>query len=298
MDRIFVEQELNNTLRIAVVDRYRIFNAQNPGQLATVFECSLSDPTDSDRAELYFAMAPSIGADKIFSDIKDTYRSAKLNVWSIAVKDSSTENIFSAVAPLSREDRLSIYSTKHSITPDDSITSTSKSLFSLLAFGEKQSWKTGLLQRCINCLVYPKFFNNPQVQSVIDEEYRRIMRFKYETETTGIPPIQDGVLVDFIRRITSLLELKHSRDTTVFSSIPSSISQYLDFFVRVIPSFNKYDSLQEGLSLVLSIWSGSQVVKCDNCYKLELNATVTEALSYMIPLPVKPEKLALLDTPM
>lgn len=300
MDRIFVEQEIEGTLRIAAIDKHRIFNAQNPGDLATVFECSSTDPTPEDCAEIFYALAPSIGADDIFVDIKEHRRSCKLNVWSIGIKDRDINNLFMAVTPLNHDDRIKLYTTKYSITPDNTITSNSISLFSLVAFSDTQSWKTGILQRCFDSLVLPKFRNNPSVYSLCDEQYRKIMRFKYETETEtmGTPSIVNGILISFIRRITEMIELKHSRDTTIFFEIPNEIDPYLKFFEKDIPPHLLKESLQDRLSNVLSLWVGSTVMKCENGYRLELDCDVTEALGYMAPLLIKPKQLAILETPM
>lgn len=298
MDRFFVEQIVDDIHRIAVIDRHRIFSAENPGQLATVFECSLTNPTAEDNSQIFFAMAPSIGADNIFADFKESYRSCKLNSWSIVAKNRDINNIFQAVEPFKHSDRLELYSKRHSITPKETIISSSKSLFSLVAFAEKQDWKTGILQRCIDALVLPEYRNNPEVYSLIDEEYRRLLRFKYETEYEGTPDIINGVLVLFVRRLISLLGLKHSHDTTPFNDIPDSIDCYLEYFSKTIPFYKIQESRKDQISSILTLWTGATIVDCEGCYKLEIEHNVCKALRYMAPLLKRPTTLKILETPM
>lgn len=298
MNLIFVEQIADDTHRIAVIDKHRIFSAENPGQLATVFECSLTKPTAEDNAQIFFAMAPSIGADNIFADLKEPHRSRKLNTWSIVAKNRDINNLFQAVEPLKHSDRLELYSKRYSITPEETITSTSKSLLSLVAFAEKQDWKTGILQRCVDALVLPEHRNNPEVYSVIDEEYRRLLRFKYETEYEGTPDITNGVLVSFVRRVISLFGLKHSHDTTLFAEIPDSIDSYLEEFKKTIPFYKIEGSRKDRISSILTLWTGAAIVDCEGCYKLEIEPNVSQALRYMAPLLKRPTTLAILETPM
>lgn len=299
MDRIFVEQITDDTHSIAVIDKHRIFSAENPGQLATVFECSLTNPTVEDNAQIFYAMAPSIGADNVFADLKEPHRSCKLNSWSIVTKDRDINNLFQAVEPLKHSDRVDLYSTRHSITPEETVTSTSKSLFSLVAFSEKQNWKTGILQRCIDALVLPQYKSNAEVYSVIDEEYRKLLRFKYEIEYEGTPDIPNGVLVSFIRRVVSILGLQHSHDTTTFHEIPDSIDSYLDFFKKTIPFYKMEGSRKDRLSNILTLWSGAKIIEItDGGYKLEIEQNVLQGLSYMAPLLQRPKTLTILETPM
>jgi hypothetical protein len=297
-ERFFIEQEIDNTYRIAVIDIDRIYNSTNPGTLATVFECSLSNPSDNDRAEIYYALAPSIGADYIFADIKEKYRTCKLNNWSISIKDNSSDNIFSSLSPLDINHRIQLYSKQYSITPEQTITSASDSLFSLLDLSKQLSWKTGILQRCIDSLVYPQYRKNPKVYSCIDLQYRRVMRFKYETEFLGIPLISDGILVEFIRKITSSIGLKHSRDNTSFIIINDNVSHYINFIETTYPVFYIQGDIKDKLSYILCLWIGSTIIEINHSYKLELNDDVTEALSYTTSLLVKPEKLVIIDAPM
>jgi len=295
MDTIFIEEEVDKVLRIAVIDKHRIFNARNPGLLGAVFECSLENPTSQDRAEIFFALAPTINADDIFLDLTTKYKSCKLNTWSVVVKNSNSTNLFTAVSPIDREDRLKLYSTKHSITPSDTITVESKALIALVSFSEKLAWKTGILQRCINSLVHSDYFNDAYVHSIIDEHYRQVMRFKYETEASDVSSM---ILVVYIRQLTTELGIKHTRDTTSFSEIPISIENVLSNIRQIVPSLGTYNTLRDNLSAVLFLWIGSIVVECSDGYQLELDPIVTKALSHMVSLLIRPDKLAILDTPM
>lgn len=298
MDRIFVEQATNDTYNIAAIDKHRIFSAQNPGNLATVFKCSLTHPTPEDNAQIFYALAPSIEADNIFVDLKEPHRSHRLNKWNIGIKDRDINNLFQAVEPLKRSDRLQLYSIRHSVTPAESVTSSSPSLFSLVAFAEAQNWKTGILQRCIDSLVLPQYRNNAEVYSIIDEEYRKLMRFKYETEFNGIPPIINGVLISFIQRVVLSLGLKNSHDTTFFATIPDSIESYLKYLKKTIPFYQIEGSLKDRLSSVFTLWSGSKIVDCEGGYKLEVDPNIIQGLNYLAPLLQRPTFLSILDTPM
>lgn len=329
MDRIFVEEEKDGLYRIAVIDKHRIFSAKDPGGLATVFEFSLDTPTHENDAQVFYVLAPSIGADDIFADFRETYHSQKLNNWSIVPKNRENTNLFLSVEPLTRTHRLDLYNQRHTITPNDTITSVSDSLFSLVSFADHQSWKTGILQRCIDHLVNPKYRSrivepdqaplqepttdrsigetaillrlcDPKVYSVIDEEYRRIMRYKLETEKENLDDIRkDEVLhIIFIRRIISLLGLKSSHDTTPFPAIPIAVFDLLNNLITRIPSYTKKCSDREQLSDILTLWSGASVKEVENGFQLQLNSTVTEGLTYMQPWLPMPQSLVILETPM
>jgi hypothetical protein len=297
MECIFVEQEIGDTYRIAAIDRHRIFSASNPGNLATVFECSLHNPKPEDKAEIFHALATLIQADNLFVDLKDSHRSWKLNYWTVVPKDPNETNLFLAVEPLNRSTRLELYSKRHEIAPQETITSTSKSLFSIVAFSEKSTWKTGILQRCVDCLVVSDAQRNAQVYSVIDEEYRRIMRFKYETEHADPKIIPDGILISVMKRMLSILGLKNSHDSTVFSEIPESIDTYLNYFMKACPSYKKEGSLKECLSKILTLWSGAKIVDYEGGYQLEVESSIIEGLGYMAPLLSRPVILEILETP-
>lgn len=298
MERFFVEQEKDGRYCVAAVDKHRIFLAENPGTLATVFECSITNPTREDDAQIFYAMAPSIGADNFFIDMKERYRSHRLNSWSIGIKNENTPNLFMAVNPLNHQDRMKIYSVKQSITPKETVVSNSDSLFSLTAFSGALTWKTGILQRCIDCLVMPEYRGKPEVYSIIDQEYRRLMRFKLETETDGFFDVENGIWASFIKRIVNVLGLKNSHDTTVFKTIPQDISSYLNFFAKVAPAIVSLTSVKDDLSRLLTMWSGASIVECEDGFQLKVDPDVLQGLSYMQPLLPIPKNLVILDTPM
>ena len=300
MDRIFIEEINANMYRLAAIDRHRIFSAQNPATLATVFECSNESPTRDDDAQIFYAMSPSIDGDNIFGDLLDNHHSHKLNTWSINVKDSNINNIFMAVAPLDHDSRIKLYSERHNITPKETVTSDSPSLFSLVAFANKQSWKTGILQRCLDCLVFSKYRKNAEVYSIIDEEYRRLMRFKLETEIIGIPNYPNAGLIIMIRSILELLGLRNSRDTSIFRDIPESVGAIVTTIrhLSMITILTDKGSLKDTLSEILFLWSGSKVINVENGYKLEIDPNVTKALSYMQPFLQRPKTLTILETHM
>jgi len=298
MDRVFVERVAGDKYQIAVVDRGRIFAAKNPGTLATVFECSKLTPTSADDAQIFYALAPSIGADDFFVDFCESHRSYKLNHWSIVIKDRNIANLFQALEPLNRVHRLNLYSERHSISPEETITSNSKSLFSLVSFSDQQKWKTGILQRCIDSLVLLDHREKAKVYAVLDEEYRRIMRFKMETESDKLPDIRNTALVLFMRRIIQLLGLKNSHDPTIFHEIPTEVTKLVKVFRRNVSVYTKQGTPKEELSDILTIWSGASIKEISNEYQLEVNPVVIEGLSYMQPWLSHPEVLTITETPM
>lgn len=298
MDTAFIEETKDGVYRIAVIDRHRIFSALNPGTLATVFECSAVNPTREDDAQIFYTLAPIIGADDLLADLIESHRSQKLNSWSIATKNPDIDNLFLAVEPLTRMHRLELYSTRHSITPENGITSDSPSLFSLVAFADQKKWKSGILQECIDRLVDPRYRNNPQVYSVIDEQYRRLLRFKIETENVFIENNDIKIRVLFIQRLISLLGLKNSHDTTIFPTIPESVGNVVRGLLNLISTCETSESLVQQLSNILTKWSGAAVRKVEGGYQLHIDETVAEGLTYMQPWLPRPKILAILETPM
>lgn len=298
MDTAFIEDTKDGLYRIAVIDRHRIFSALDPGTLATVFECSATNPTREDDTQIFYALAPAIGATDLLADLTESHRSQKLNSWSIAAKDRDVANLFLALEPLTRAHRLELYSTRQSITPGNGVTSNSLSLFSLVAFADEKKWKTGILQQCIDRLVKLEYRSNPQVYSVIDEQYRRLLRFKIETEAVDLKDNDIKIRTLFIRRLISLLGLKSSHDNTVFTSIPESAGDLLRLLSKLIPTCTPRESLSEYLSDILTKWSGASVREVEGGYQLHVDETVAEGLTYMQPWLPQPETLTILDTPM
>lgn len=294
-NHFFLEKVEDGRYRVALFDTHKIFSAENPGALATVFECDLKDRTREEDAQIFYAMAPSIGASDLCIDLRESHRSQRLNSWSIGTKDLNINNLFLAMKPLNREDRIALYSQQYSVTPEEDVTSKTNSLFSLVAFSEKQTWKTGLLQRCIDALVLSKYRGDPKVYSVIDEEYRRIQRFKLETEAIEILNQSDRALVLFLKKILSLLGLRNSHDTTVFPTIPEEVSKYLDMFQNMVPIYKKDGSIYERLSDLLYRWSGAKITKATNGFQLTVDPSVTEGLSYLQPWLPRPTTLTIIE---
>jgi len=298
MDTFFVEEIKGKKYKIAVIDKHRIFGAVDPGILATVFECSATNPTRKDDAEIFYALAPLIGADDLLADLTQQHRSQKLNSWSIATKNQEMDNLFLAVEPLTRNHRLELYSFRHSITPEHSITSCSNSLFSLVSFADQQKWKNGVLQECIDRLAKLEYRHNPQVYSVIDEQYRRIMRFKLETENVTLENNYLQVLILFIRRLVSLLGLKNSHDPTIFTINPTSIDHLIKDLINMIPVYTPRGSLKDQLSDILTMWSGSSIRESKEGFRLHVDETVIEGLTYLQTFLPKPQNLVILNAPM
>lgn len=280
MDTFFIETIQGDLYRIALVDRHRIFNAINPGELSSIFECSISNPTREDDAQIFYALAAMIKADDLIIDLIESHRTHKLNFWSISIKDKNINNIFEALEPLSRSDRLKLYGTKHSITPELETTCESKSLFSLVALAESQKWKTGILQECIDRLVKLEFRHNPLVYSIIDEQYRRILRFKLETEAIDICD-QERIFVLFVRRLMSELGLQNTHDSTIFTTISPMAEKVLISLIKLLPAFPRGGSAKEKLSKFLTSWSGSKIIDVDEGFKIQVENDVIEGLKYM-----------------
>lgn len=291
MDRIFIEEIVNDVWRISAIDRRRIFEASNPGLLATIFECSINELSSKDRGEIFYALGESINAPDFFVDIHESYRSCTLNTWSVTCDPEAT-NIFSS-RMLNFEERTQLYSERHTITPNEEITSTSSSLFSLISFSQNLQWKTGILQRCIDCLIFPEYRGKGKIYATIDKNYRRIMRFKLETNHNSKFP--DSIYTKKIRKIVSLLGLNHSHDEKKISCVfDPSIEKYVDFFENILPLIaNK--NITDKISDILFIWSGSRLVNFEDGFKLEIDPNVLEGLNYIDSIPDHPGYLSILE---
>ncbi|MCJ7637527.1 MAG: hypothetical protein MUO21_08570 [Nitrososphaeraceae archaeon] len=290
MDRIFFEQ-IDDSYQIAAVDRQRIFHANNPGELATIFTTSLTHPSAEDDAQIFYALAPSIDADDLFCDLYVGHRTFKLNYWSI---NSNLE-------PLTFDQRVELYQTQYSITPNDLDNPISNSLFSLVAASNQQTWKTGILQRCIDRLVKYEYRSNPIVYGCIDYNYRRIMRFKLETSSVNFDNCvyhDDRTLLLFIRRIIKILGLKHSHDPTVFKIIPDSIVGYLTIINNLLNKYKIEGSVENQLSTILTLWSGSSLNIVDGGFQIKVDPLIEKGLEYLNPLLIRPKNLIILEASM
>lgn len=299
MDRIFVEEIIRDKYRIAAIDRNRIFSAKDPGNLATVFECPLVNRSKEDDAQIFYALAPSIGADKFFADLCDDKSSHKLNYWSISIIDNNNTNIFESVRPLNRDDRVNLYKIYHSITPKNFLTSNSSSLFSLVAFSKHQDWKTGILQRCINSLIKPEYRGESTVLAIIDEQYRRIMRFMIETNENSsaadcLMTDSDKNIISQLRLVIRKIGLKNSLDTTIFQSIPDDL---FDLGKRKF-EITKDETLESAITDILYNWNGSTLKTVEGGFQIQPNPDVLKGLSYMQLWLTVPDTLSILDAPM
>lgn len=291
MDSFFIDKIVDDKYQISFVDKNRIFNAENPGILATVFECSNKSPFPCDDAQIFYALSPSINGLNFLTDLTDKNKTCKLNTWSINCKG---DNILS-VKQLNYEQRLELYSERHNISPENI---DDNSLDSLIKFSQnQQKWKTGILQKCINCLVYVNYRNNPKVYTMIDLHYRKVMRFKYETENKEISELKNIALVDFIRKITVGLGIQHTRDTKIFKNIPDSINSYLTYLKTKIPKLQDLESLSL-LSELFNLWCGSKIITVDGGYQIQIDDNITQCLTYLQPLLKQPKYLKILEAPM
>lgn len=303
MDCILIEKKEDGLRRIAAIDHRRIFQAQNPGTLATVFECSLTDPTDDDLAQIFYALAPMINGLDVCADFVSRARTHRLNSWTIIPDNLDETNLFKAVKPITRADRLELYSREHDITANEKVTSTSSSLLSLVALSKAQTWKTGVLQRCIDCLVFPEHRGKAKVYAAIDEEYRRVMRYKCETEmkddTNFSSFIPNWEFVVLVQHLTAALGLKHSHDKTAFNIDVAKIEPYLKVLRMYVSDRQGLTTVPRQLSAVLTAWSGAKLVgRKHGGYRLEVDPNVEKALNYMRPLLPRPAMLKILETPM
>lgn len=288
MQSAFFEEIANNIRSIAYFDIDKIYKSNNPGNLANIYSCSLTNPTPEDCSQLFYSMAPMIDADKYLLDLKDEFRTDVLNYWS---RKATTTSISS----LTLEDKIELYSTVHPITPDQKITITGESILNLLNLIPAQNWKNGILQRCIDFLVSPQYRGNSKVYAIIDQNYRRIMRFKCETEML---PMDKPILVKIINKITAILGLKHSHDTAIFNNIPYTVNKYCESFSQHTVNKITSASLMDYVSKILTIWSGSKIIQVTGGYQLQVEPDILEGVSYMNNYLPKPRQITLLESPL
>lgn len=276
MDAFFVETITNKTYRLAMVDRLNIFNSLNPGRLANVLDCSNDNPSVEDREQIFFTLAPNINGLDCYHDLFNKNHTCRLNIWTLFIVNGT-------VFPLNREISILLYGKQHSITPTEEELASPIYLNTPNNF---QLWKTGLMQRCFFCLLRPEYFNNPKICSLLDEFYRKIMRFKIEIESKNN---EEDKIMECFRKILFSLGLKNSRDTSLIEEISNNTNILCRDFCKLIN--------REELSLtqIFELWSGSSLVQVSNQYKLVLNPDITEVLNCMVPLLVIPKSLILLE---
>jgi hypothetical protein len=316
MDRFFVEEETDGNYRIAMFDKHKIFLANNPGKLANVFECSMTNPTRADDAQIFYALAPMIGANDFCVDLQEKHRSYHLNNWSIITTNSNIDNLFLSVSPLNLEERMRLYSVKHSITPSETLVSNSDSLFALTEFAGKLSWKTGVLMRCIDRLVLPQYRGDPKVYATIDKEYRRLMRFKIEIEGDGsfdsVKAHSTPIIFNLVMKFILIkLGLKNSHDTQTIFNLPDLVGE-LDNMAMLVPAIRSTASTEDRLRQLLKMWSGAILTELPDPstmksgavnlkpkrFKIEVEPDVIIGLSYMQPFLHFPTHLSIIDDPL
>ena len=271
---VFLDNIVDDKYQIAALSTQRIFASDNPGALSHVFECSLTNPTLEDRGQIFYALGSAIGA-------LDLDRQGPLNTWSIAVKDPNSTNFFDALRPLNYEDRVALYSTRHTVTCDRTVSVTSDSLFALVALNEHEAWKNGILQRIIDSLVKPEFRGKPEVYALIDQEFFNVLRFLHETRYP-----------DTMNRITNGREVKE------FLSVVRPVLRNTHDATQVVLSTE--DDMK--FAQIVFDWSGSQLTTSPdygcNIYWLKPSEDVVKALSYIDTLPPRPAHLEILDAPL
>jgi hypothetical protein len=239
-----------------------------------------------DDTQMFYGIAPLIDGTDIFIDLINPGSSRKLNTWSIITEDHHN------IRPLTHTEKIELYSEVH----DD----VSNSLLAPI----KRQWKTGLLQKTIDCLVFDKYRGSAEVYTVIDEDYRRLLRYKYETEYPGIP----NELTFIIRKMIRLLGLQNSHDTdTVFYNFPDKLGTYMDKFFEAAPGIKTYHpsksypetsmryNLIHNLSNILSCWSGARIIRHCTGFRLQVKPNILTGLSYMQPLLLDPDFSAIFE---
>lgn len=289
-----MEKFQDDQYQIAAIDKSRIFKAQNPGELATVYSCSASNPTVAQDAQIFYALAPQIQANNYFTDLLDQHCSVQLNNWSIQVNDTKSTNLFSMLQIMNLEQRMQLYSTNHSITPADNGDVRADGISIFVVMSQKLNWKTGIVQRCIDRLVKLEHRNNPQVYATMDIKYRYIMRCKLENEHTAP---QDPRILSILAKLyalTHMLGLKNSQDTSLFTLISEArgiINELCkDFRINTTGSdINK-------LTAITHAWHGGKVAWIGDKYQIVMDPLVLAGLGYTQPWLFCPERLDILDT--
>lgn len=275
MSKIFVEKisHENNEYSIAYIDTHKIYSAENPGKLAEPFNTTITNRKVQDDAQIFYALAPKIKADDFFSK-----GLPNLNKWFRVIKDRDVPNIWDTTRRPTANELIELYSTYHDISQDETHSSDSESLMTFVVFAETLTWKTGILQRCIDCLLLPKYRSKAISCYMVDKYYYRLMRYKLETEQ----PEHPNVLA--IHKILKILKLKSTHDTTKFrvSAIPKT-SEYVEELCNEfnIALTNPYENIKN----LFFVWSGGLIehINVDN-FKIAVDPNITLALSYMQPM--------------
>lgn len=275
MPPIFLEETTSEgRYRLGMIDRAQIAVAEAPGQLGNVFECHSIHRTRADDAQILYTLASAI-------NVFQPGTVVALNTWSITVTNANEPNLFAAVAPLTLPDREQLYRHPLSITCETTTSSSSPSLFSLVVFAQANTWKSGILQRCVDCLVQPQHRSKPAVYAVLDHYYWHIMRVHLErtpdilTQPSTLSVEMKGS-IHAVQTLVSKLGLRDSVDTTTFT----------------LPS----DTRVEDIRKIIGAWSGSEIVPVEGGYRLRPQANVLRGLSYLQPWLPLPAHLTVMET--
>jgi hypothetical protein len=282
MDTIFFDMEDDEYYKLAVLDVKNVFGMTDPGVLAIPFVCSKKFPKKEDDHKIFSMLAPSIKANDFFCDLEDFYKTQKLNAWSM--------DFFSV---LDYEKRVELYSVRHSITPTTE--EIMKDQLSLLkTFGKNLFdknlfyWKNGILQRCIDSLVLLEYRGNPEMYATIDIEYRKIMRFKVETENIELNDPKTEILRILINKIVGIIGIRNTHDETsimkkfvgesVFSNANEILENYIDKIETIFPKMKKDGNIIQKISNIFYMWSGSKI---NDLNVIEVDPMVKKGLAFM-----------------
>lgn len=286
-DIIFLEKIENGEVKLAAVNKNRIWDSENPGNLASVYTWEKTEESD---AQVFYVLGKVIGADDFYVDLTEKHRTPKLNNWSIILDGNNNSNsLFEQLRPLTYQELVKLYSKRHDITPQELVNESKESGFLNLVKNKNLEYKTGILQRCFDCILKPQYRGNAEIYALMDQNYRKVMRFKVETEDKN----NKNVITLFIRKLLNELGLKHSQDPTPFTFEENN---YVDNLIENINKPISNGTSIEKLSSILYYWSGSKITSLnDDKYQLEMDSDIEKCLSCCNPLLSKPDKLHILD---
>lgn len=275
MSKIFVEKisSENNEYSIALIDTCKIHNAQNPGKIAQPFTTNITDRKIVDDAQIFYALAPKIKADDFFY-----IGLPNLNKWSRIIANRDVPNIWDVTRKPTANELIELYSKHHDISQGETHTSDNESLMTLVVFSETFTWKTGILQRCIDCLLLPQHRCKAISYYMVDKYYYQLMRYKLETEYPDHPNVM------LMHKILNILKLKSTHDTTVFElSSGNDLSEYIEelCYEFKIPVKGTCENIKN----LFKFWSNAEIVEVDfNTFRIVLDSNICLALLYMQPM--------------
>lgn len=278
---IFLENTDDEHYSLAVVDMVdeKNFNVVSSRKFVGKINVDKKRPTNFEDKAIFDILAPSIGATDIFIDLFDIYETPSLNYWTPKVT-SNPENIFTDIDNcLTLDDRKELYTTRKSITKESIVNFDKFSINFLLESSRADVWKNGVLQECIDRLVKKKFQRKPEVYAIIDENYRKILRFKLELKR---PVLNDHMITQTIRTLTSSLGLQHTRDQSYFETIGQVSTKTIDILSEMV-GLKDLVSYFDKLDKILEIWSGSRLKhhESGSGYYLVVDDKVGTGVSYL-----------------